>query len=518
MAAGRNSIKPRTAIAVLHGARGLTSALGAIADTRRSERPFLRLTGMASRASGPYLPPHAEPGLIADAGRFACAAVDASTLTGWNAGDFLDLVHAALAPAPGPVLLGVPHDVAATSFVPRQALNRSWAISSEPVQLPDLALAVAMIGRARRPLILIDDYLLDHGPAAEAALGRFAAAIAAPVLQLAYRRGPMLFQQAQPHLVPTLTGPYDPASPGHTSLMAQADLLITVEDRNMYPRVAGPLPPCRIIAITSRPDITRKNGYLTGHDLLLAADPGSVLRALAAAVTPAARPWTPGATASAPATSRSAETLAAAIASALGTVMHPLLVDDSQMLGGLIARHYKLFPASTRVLASHGGFIGSGLATAVGVASAGSPVLCLLGDQGFTNGVGALAVAAELAVPLVAIACDNGGSVSLRDQAAADDFHLGPLPASLLGNCEQMDYAAIAAGYGITATTVPWPDGPERAGQAGRDVRDALSHALTSQRPSLLHLITPRTPRFWSGIWNTAGFEPHDGVAIPDRI
>jgi acetolactate synthase I/II/III large subunit len=69
MAAGRSSIQPRTAIAVLHGARGLTNALGAIADTRRSERHVLCLTGMASRPSSPYLPPLVEPGLIADAGR-----------------------------------------------------------------------------------------------------------------------------------------------------------------------------------------------------------------------------------------------------------------------------------------------------------------------------------------------------------------------------------------------------------------------------------------------------------------
>jgi acetolactate synthase-1/2/3 large subunit len=199
--------------------------------------------------------------------------------------------------------------------------------------------------------------------------------------------------------------------------------------------------------------------------------------------------------------------MAAAIAGALNSVSFPILVDDSQMLGGLIARHYQLLPASTRVLASHGGFVGSGLSTAAGAAKAGHAVLCLLGDQGFTNGAGALAAVAELDVPLAVIVCDNGGSQSLRTQAAADDVDLGSLAASLLGNCEQMDHAAIAAGYGITAMTMHWPAGPECINQAGRHIREAVSEALTAQRPFLLHLITPRTSCFWSGIWNTAGFD-----------
>jgi thiamine pyrophosphate-dependent acetolactate synthase large subunit-like protein len=141
-------------------------------------------------------------------------------------------------------------------------------------------------------------------------------------------------------------------------------------------------------------------------------------------------------------------------------------------------------------------------------------VLCLLGDQGFTNGAGALAAAAELGVPLVAVACDNGGSVSLCAQAAADDVDLGPLSRSLLGNCEQMDYAAIAAGYGITAATIRWPAHPEHSGKPGHHVQDALSNALTSRRPFLLHLITPSTPRFWSGIWNTVGLDEQDVTGI----
>ncbi|MGH3449396.1 MAG: thiamine pyrophosphate-dependent enzyme [Haloechinothrix sp.] len=89
------------------------------------------------------------------------------------------------------------------------------------------------------------------------------------------------------------------------------------------------------------------------------------------------------------------------------------------MLGGLVARLPGYLPPDTRIVGSPGGFVGGGFATAVGAAMSGSPapVLYLLGDQGCTNGVQALAAAGEIDVPVVALVCNNGSSVSLRKQA-----------------------------------------------------------------------------------------------------
>ena len=92
------------------------------------------------------------------------------------------------------------------------------------------------------------------------------------------------------------------------------------------------------------------------------------------------------------------------------------------MFGGLIAKHYSLLPRLTRVFGSHGGFVGGGLPIAVGLAAAcpDESIICTLGDQGFTNGLQALAVVGEQRVPLLILVCNNGSSVLLRKQAKHD--------------------------------------------------------------------------------------------------
>jgi thiamine pyrophosphate-dependent acetolactate synthase large subunit-like protein len=133
--------------------------------------------------------------------------------------------------------------------------------------------------------------------------------------------------------------------------------------------------------------------------------------------------------------------------------------------------------------------------------------LCLLGDQGFTNAVAAIG---ELGVPLVILVCNNGSSVSLRTQAASDGLELGDLDAMLLGNSNRMNYTAIAAGYGIAAHSICWPDrdeGAETLATAARQALSALTDALAAGRPCLLELVTTDAPDFWEGVWRTAGYE-----------
>jgi acetolactate synthase-1/2/3 large subunit len=461
MAAGGNLVGPVSCAAVLHGARGLTNALGAVADVRRTEVPALCLVGMPSRPSAGFLPPHGEPGLIEAAGAFASAAIDCSTLNGLDAPGFIELMQrslTAVGQAPyGPVLLGLPHDLLSARFVPWQLVA-----SVEPPDGPrgelDVAAALALLRVAHRPVILVDDYLLRR-PAAERLLGKLARRLGAPVLQVAYRRGPMLFQRVQKETVPTFAGSYDPADQRQRDVVESADLLITVEDRNMYPRVVGKLPACRKIAITSNPSATGKNGYLGPADAIVVGDVEAALGALARGMDepprssplPHGRPSSRTATLEARARVHPADELARAIARGLHAVEAPLLVDDSQMLGGLLARNYAFLPASIRVFGSHGGFVGGGLATAVGLAAGnpGSRVAVFLGDQDFTNGVQALAAVRELQVSLLIVVCNNGASVSLSLQEAADGF--GDGVTSFVGNVPGMSYAAIARGFGLPA-------------------------------------------------------------------
>lgn len=519
MAAGANLLRPGSAASILHGARGLTNALGAIADTRRSETPALHIVGQATRSTAPFLPPHAEPALLTSAAAFARGYFDCATVEGLDASALVQTTTRALAALRarphGPVLLGIPQDLLEHPFVPA-GMPAGLAAPPATTDPGHIDAAAGSLTDAHHPVILVDDYLLLGGPISEAALGRLARATKAPVLQVAYRRGPMLFQRIRPTRVPTFHGPYDPGRTEHRQLLHHADLLITIEDRNMYPRVVGPLPRCPKIAITSNLSATLKNAYLTASDHVLHGDVPAILDQLTAALaTPAAstagrrhpapvRPQTdPGC--------RSAQALIKAIGQGLSTATDPVIIDDSQTFGGLIARYYDLQPEPLRVFGSHGGFVGSGLATAVGAAMASpqSRIVCTLGDQGFTNGVQALGVAGELAVPLLVIVCNNGGTVSLNLQARADEL---PAEAAteITRNNPAMSYTTIAIGYGLSASTTRWPGCHEPTSA----VDEASSHlaatirSMISQRTAhLLEIVTPNDPDFWRNTWEPSGQE-----------
>jgi acetolactate synthase I/II/III large subunit len=517
MAAGGNLLGPASCSAVLHGARGLTNALGAVADVRRTEVPTLCLVGMPSRSSAGFLPPHGEPRLIEAAGAFGSAAIDSSTLPGLDAPGFVELIEGSLVAASqvphGPVLLGLAHDLLASRFVPPHLVDEAEPTVGHCL-VQDMARALALLRGARRPVILADDYLL-RWPGSERLLGNLARRLRAPVLQVAYRRGPMLFQRLRREAVPTFIGPYDPSVPGQREIMESADLLITVEDRNMYPRVVGRLPGCRKLAITSNPAATRKNGYLGPMDaVVVVGDLGAALDVLVEGVDDPSPlrtrdAWLSGEQALAPSCVpvRSSDELAWAIARGVHAVEAPILVDDSQMLGGLLARNYEFLPSSVRVFGSHGGFVGGGLATAVGLAAAhpNSRVIVLLGDQGFTNGVQALTAVREQQVPLLIMVCNNGASVSLSLQAAADG--VGEGVETLLGNVPGMSYAAIARGFGLSASSVLWTEAPLPGQNDPQSLTCEMTEALTSGRPHVLELIAPATPQFWAGVWRVAGCE-----------
>ncbi|WP_369392989.1 thiamine pyrophosphate-binding protein [Streptomyces sp. CG1] len=513
MAGGANRLSPDGTAAIVHGARGLTNALGAVADVRRSEVPVLCVVGMASTGSAAFLPPHAEFGLIPAAGAFASAFHDCSGMTEPDARIFLDTVNAAFAalddrPA-GPVLLGVPQDVLSARFVPPAELAAAPARAIRG-HVPDLTEASAAIAQAERPLVLVDDYVFGAGPEVEEALGNFSSCIGAPVLQVAYQRGPMLFQQIGPGKVPDHLGTYVPTDHRHRDLLDEADLVITVEDRNMYPRVVGSLGGSRKIALTSSPAAALKNGYLASDGLVVAGDVVKTLDALAALQTPRS-PWhRPGRPTEQPGhgTSHAGRELVRYLSAGLATAVAPVLVDDSQMFGGLIAKNYDLLPAGTQVHGSHGGFVGSGLATSIGMAVAdeAATVICTLGDQGFTNAVQALAVAGDRDVPILVIVCNNGGSVSLRKQSSSEG--LGTATAGFLRNVECLDYASTARSFGLEASTVRWPDrlqSDEPVVEAGQVLKRRIEDALADRRPHLIELVTTGAPEFWAGVWNVDG-------------
>ena len=530
-AGGASRLRPGTGAAVLHGARGLTNALGALADVRRNEMGVLAVVGMPSTGSQPFLPPHGETDLIATSGSFAKSWFELGAVPKDHDGRRDSVEHFATSllqavedvrRAPyGPVLFAVPQDVAEAEWMPLTALPAFPPV--EPLGCDAAALrdAAGVLATARKPVVLIDDYALVH-PGATAALAAFCARTGAPVLQVKYRRGPMLFERLGTTDVPEFIGWYEPKSDQHRAVLEAADVLITVEDRNMYPRVIGELPgSCRKIALTAKPAAAEKNGYLGAGDVLVAGDVVTSLRELTDEAPDAGGRWytdvlaaeRPLAALEVPA---EAAVIRRGVARAIGDVAarsarRAVLVDDSQMFGGLLAEEYDQFPPGLRVFGGHGGFVGCGITVATGLAL-GEPsakVFCCLGDQGFTNSVQGLAAAVQENAPVTFIVCNNGGAVSLRKQSRPTGWLDGG-HGQYLDNAAGMRYVDIAEAWGVRSWRVDlsgWLD-RDRSATRLETFAEALQVATDDSGPTLIELVLPSDPEFWTGVWITEGFEP----------
>jgi acetolactate synthase I/II/III large subunit len=544
MAAGASLLKPGSAVGVIHGARGLTNAAGAIADARRNEVGSIFVVGLPSTGSAQFLPPHGEDRLIESMGNFSKWTYEAGPVATSlqdkriQARAFIEAVrdavrHARTKPC-GPVLVGLPQDVAEAKWIAwsQLASNSSHVLpnASSPWKKDVWGLAT-LIASHSRPLVLLDDYFLKYDGAQEALAG-FVERIGAPVLQLRYRRGPMLFERVNPRKVPSFLGWLNPGDDDHRRLLAEADLLITLEDRNLYRRVVGELPACRKLAINSDARKVVKNQYLSEGDRLVEGDAVEILLSISQALEvkeQSRKTWferrhhPSSENASVPADAlyiRSS--IVDALSEAMRSVANPVIVDDSQMFGGLISTEYDRLPDNVRVFGDHGGFVGGGLAYATGLAVADESlrVFCLLGDQGFTNAIQGLVAAKQEDARVTYIVCNNGESVSLLTQAAASyprSFDGGDHP--FLKNLKGFEYADLARGFGIEAFVVEFPRDGSREDATGAIslLRKVLKVAVSLAGPTLIELRLPARGAFWTGIWLTSGFEEAKG-APPAKV
>jgi acetolactate synthase-1/2/3 large subunit len=536
MAAGASLLRPLAGAAILHGARGLTNAGGALADSRRNEAGCVFVVGLASTGSSRFDPPHGERGLLSTMGHFARWTWEAPALPDdvdqrvAAAETYVDKAKEAISRAArqpwGPVLFGVPQDVAEAAWIPLEVfVSRASGPLRTGAQVcgPDEAV-VRFLREARRPVVLVDDYAL-RSPGIRPALDRFSKRAGAVVVQLRYRRGLMLFERLQPGEVENFVGWLNPYSKAHRTLLEECDLLITLEDRNIYKRVVGDLPPCRKVAVNTDPQKVHKNEYLQDGDVLIQGDPAVVLDRLAnelpgdGPAEPYAWAWSdlrresmlnpePPSQAVHDARGR----LAGAVADLLHSWARPVLVDDSSMFGGLLNEHYDQLPTGLRVFGGHGGFVGAGLGYAIGsaIAEPGHQVLCTLGDQAFTNSYQALVTAVEQQTDLLILVCNNGQSVSLNKQGAAS---YGNVPRRYLDNAAGFDYTKVAQALGLHAERVSVPvGGPEDEVAAGvASLAAALRRGAAWSGPALVELVLPADPEAWRGIWVVHGFEQAAG-------
>ena len=537
MAAGACLINPMTGIAILHGARGLTNAAGAVADVSRNEIATLFVVGLPSTPSISYIPPHGEVGLLHNIGSFAkqwhevgpfgASEPEREHAAASFINSFRDAIAAAVERPFGPVLFGIPQDIAEASWITWHALS-SWSAivtrSTGPTE-ELVAAAANIIKSSKNIVVLLDDYLLRY-PNVQAEVERLRYLCGCKVLQVRYRRGAMLFEKLQLADDSEAIDWLDPGSNQHRELLRAADLLITLEDRNMYERVVGKLPSCQKIAINSNASKVAKNEYMTRDDLMLEGDAtrilGRVNEILAQGTAPsrivgASPAWSrPASHPHAPIPVRNSGSLrfeiVEALANALQVTANPAIVDDSQMFGGLVSEYYDLLPAGTRIFGDHGGFVGSGIAFSTGLAI-GNPdlnVFCFLGDQGFTNGIQGLVAAIQEQARVIFVVCNNGGSVSLIKQILlSSDYLSDGDPVQFLRNTGGLDYAKIASGLNIRSFQLDFSTELDELTKkdALKDLRICLKAALAGSGPTLIELRLPGHSEFWAGIWQVRGFD-----------
>lgn len=526
MAAGGSLLSPVRSVAILHGARGVTNAAGAIADARRNEIGTVFFVGLPSVASLPFLPPHGETGLIQSIGQFVKKSAEITS--SYSAQQFVQTIQELIIKARslplGPTLVGIPQNILENRWIPIDVLTSFGDIRVPVPALPDVEEITEILRWKNHPVILVDDPLFKH-PLAKKHLVTFAEVVGAPVVQVHYARGPMLFERISPTDNPYFAGSYSPHHPAHRQLMEEADVLITLEDRNIYERVVGQLPSCRKIAITSHPHMTRKNKYLGEEDVLVTGNVVEIMMGIVEVLRNKKNKPRKELKHRCEEIRNQVKTnisvdkkysfmrnvIAHELASVFKRVKRPILVDDSQMFGGLLFEKYDAFPSNLRVFGDHGGFIGGGISLAAGLACTegkDTTVFCTLGDQSFTNAIQGLVSVVQEQLPVIYIICNNGKSVSLTKQILSQEKNAFKRSSQFLQNAP-IDYSKLARSLGLLTYQLQF--NPEASINTSEHLawrlHAILFRAVKKKKPVLIELHLPSNLEAWEGIWNIKGNE-----------
>ncbi|MEZ5796134.1 MAG: 5-guanidino-2-oxopentanoate decarboxylase [Paracoccaceae bacterium] len=379
MADGYARVTGKPGVAFVITGPGITNTLTAMAQARADSVPMLVISGVNRRGSlGKGL------GLLHElpdqAAMVAALCPTERVEDPAQLGPALDRAFAAMLGArPGPAHIEIPTDVMG---LPCPPLAAPAALPAAPEASPrDLAEAAALLGPARRPVILLG----GGGRFAGAQLQALAEALDAPVIQTVNARGVM-------HGHP-LTVPASPSLEAPRALLREADAVLALgtelgpTDYDMY--VNGQLPD---LSGMIRVDLCA--AQLARHPARLAVQ--AEAGAFAAALLPLLPAKTTGGA------GRAATARQAARAELAG--LHPAMPDQLAMVeairdalpGALIIGDSTQPIYAANLLYDHDrprgwfnaatgyGALGYGPGAAIGgaIASPGTPVSCLIGDGG----------------------------------------------------------------------------------------------------------------------------------------
>ena len=500
----------------MHGARGAGNALGAIADINRNETPVVMVVGLPSTASAKFLPPHGEENLISVLEGFSKKVVCFDNgVEDIASSKFVNLLvdgflFANKAPF-GPVVFAVSQDVLNVKWIAEDeveaAIKNIGPVYSEI--MIDFKVTDS-INNAKNLVIMIDDYYLKY-PDSVIKLKELAEKLDAPVMQIRYRRGPMLFERLPINSSRNFIGWYDPCNKNHHELLNNADLLITIEDRNMYSRVTGALPQCEKIVINSSTEKALKNDYIDLlKDKMLVGNPVEVINELIDNVKQKERQFAKEIylnTENEQIPKNEYYNMRLEIVGLLNSLIEKqktkLIIDDSQMFGGLVSSVYDLLADNIKIYGDHGAFVGGGMAIASGLATTinNDFILCFVGDQGFINGLQVLTFCQEHDCPIVFVVCNNGRSVSLTKQLS----NIGSAKKIELNNPENFSITDVANGFGIKCEKFVYAK--DNVDDFIEQINGLIEYSINKKKPLVLELVISSDEKYWEGVWNNQGYE-----------
>lgn len=461
------------AFAVVPGP-GLLNASAALLTAYGMGAPVLGLIGQIpsfslDRGHGHLHEIHDQLGLLNHIAKFA-ARISAP----YEAPDLVaTAIHTALSDRTGPVALECPIDTwartgPAPDIAPRPPIH-------PPVDSAAIDRAVALLGKAERPLIVVGGGALDAGPEVQALAERLQAPVSS------FRRGRGVIPTTHPLAISF--------TEGHR-FWQHADAVIAIGTRLYWQQsnwgVDDSLKIVRIDADAE--EITR----FRHPDCALLGDAATILRALLDSL-----PATPRA-------SRDTELKAArtwfesrlarlepqmsflrAIRAALPD--NGIYVEDVTQLGFVSRLALPVYQTRTFLSPGYQDTLGWGYGTALGAQGAlpDRAVVCIAGDGGFLYQVQEIATAVHHKLPVVAIVFDDGAYGNVR--RIQQEQYGERLIACDLTN---PDFARLAESFGARAWTVRDPEA----------LRPALEEALATRAPALIHVPVGEMPSPWDMI------------------
>ena len=415
---------------------------------------------------------------------------------------------------PGPVVVSVPEDIAhgthgfdESDFLADPRYQAAPALRCRPAR-DDLAKAVALIARARRPLILAGGGV--HISGAAEALAAFAAAHAIPVAHTMTGKGAIACTDP---LAAGLFGRYDRIA---NALIAESDLLLVIgcklgeiaTKRYTVPAAGKTVIHMDIVAEefgrTYRPSVLlwadARAGIEDLHEALRGE--GAAARAgYAAEVARRMAEWRLAVVARTGSDERPIN-----VARILGELNANLPAEAILIADGGFAAHWGGLLYDTkrpgRGFVPDRGFasIGYGVPGAIGAAlgAPDRPVVAMTGDGGFNMSLGDLETARRMGLAFVAIVFNNAASGYVKALQHAM-YGEGAYQSSDLA---ETDYAATARALGCRGVRVEDPallGAAIRDGLAARDLPTVLDVVVTRDPARMLPAADNRTVQIRKG-------------------